>query len=449
MKKVVSLQRQRNNSLVMLLRFSVSNFLSFYEKVVFDMFPNPNRVRFPEHIYQHEIPLLKESAIYGPNGSGKSNFIKAVGFLKLFLTEKDYLHKVDLNRCRYRLTGANDKPIVFETEFTTHGKYYLYTVRIGKSLSEELYLSGIGKKDDILLFRRDGSRLDSEHMDNQASAEKLLSMNPKSSVLPLNSEFPIFNSEDVTIAYQWFKEKVEVVDITSKIPVLIHMMARNPKLLKFASDMLTSCDLNINGFSIQEHTFEEWIVKHRDVQVEGIIEKHLKDVGSGLEFGHDMRNEFNVYKDTDGTRKVQEFAFNQFGVGGYEGVMDILSQSDGTVRMLTLIPAFYDALFNEKTVFVDEIENSMHPNLIYEMVKYYSSKRSNGQLIYTTHLSKLMDQQNLLRLDEYWIVRKEDGQTKMRSMSDFNIHNTIKIENGYLQGRYGGVPQVNLEIEDV
>ena len=60
-----------------------------------------------------------------------------------------------------------------------------------------------------------------------------------------------------------------------------------------------------------------------------------------------------------------------------------------------------------------------------------------------------MDQQNLLRLDEYWIVRKEDGQTKMRSMSEFNIHNTIKIENGYLQGRYGGVPKVNLKIEDV
>ena len=32
--------------------------------------------------------------------------------------------------------------------------------------------------------------------------------------------------------------------------------------------------------------------------------------------------------------------------------MDIQSQSDGTVRLLTLIPAFYDAMFNEKTVFV-------------------------------------------------------------------------------------------------
>ena len=433
----------------MLLRFSISNFLSFYEKVSFDMFPNQNRVRFPEHIYQQEIPLLKESALYGPNGSGKSNFIKAAGFMKMFLTDKDFLQQVDVNRYRYRLTEVNDKPIVLEMEFSAKGKYYVYVVKIGKSVTEELFVSGIGKKKDEMVFKREGSRLESKYVDNQTSAEKLLSMNPMSSVLPMNNEFPIFNSEDVTTVFRWFKENVEVVDITSKIPVLIHLMATDVKLQQFANDMLTNCDLNINNFSVQEHTFDEWIEKHRESGLESIIEKHLKDVGSGLEFGHDMRNEFNVYKDSDGTRKVQEFAFKQLGVGGYEGVMDILSQSDGTVRMLTLIPAFYDALFNEKTVFVDEIENSIHPNLIFEMVKYYSSKRSNGQLIYTTHLSKLMDQQELLRLDEYWIVRKESGQTKMRSLSEFSIHNTIKIENGYLQGRYGGVPRVNLEVENV
>lgn len=413
------------------------------------MFPNQNRVRFPEHIYQQEVPLLKESAIYGPNGSGKSNFIKAVGFLRRFLIEKDYLHTVNLSRLKYKLTENNSQPIVMEMEFTTKGKYYLYVVKIGNSISEELYLSGIGKRDDDLIFKREGSHIMSHHVDNYASTEKLMIMNPTSSVLSLNNEFPIFNNNDVTFVYQWFKEKIVVVDITSKIPVLIHMMANNSKLCEFANKMLQDSDLNISKFYVQEHTFDEWMKKHRDIQIKDIIDQHLKNVGTGLEFGHDMRNEFNVYKDSDGTRKVQEFAFRQMGVKGFEDDMDIQSQSDGTVRLLTLIPAFYDALYNEKTVFVDEIENSMHPNLILEMIKYYSSHRSNGQLIYTTHLSKLMDQQQILRLDEYWITMKEEGQTKMRSLSEYAIHNTIKIENGYLQGRYGGIPHINLEVEDV
>lgn len=433
----------------MLLRFSISNFLSFYEKVSFDMFPNQNRVRFPEHIYQQEIPLLKESAIYGPNGSGKSNFIKAIGFFRRFLIEKDFLRHTDLSRLKYRLTKDNRQPIVMEMELTTKGKYYLYVVKIGNSISEELYLSGIDKGEDFLIYKREGSQITSDYVDNHASTVKLMTMNPMSSVLSLNNEFPIFNNNDVTSVYLWLKEKMVVVDITSKIPVLIHMMAHHPKLCEFANKILQSSDLNISKFYIQEHTFDEWVEKHRDIQVKDIIEQHLKNVGSGLEFGHDMRNEFNVYRDSDGTRKVQEFAFRQMGVEGFEDDMDIQSQSDGTVRLLTLIPAFYDALYNEKTVFVDEIENSMHPNLMLEMVRYYSSHRSNGQLIYTTHLSKLMDQQQLLRLDEYWIATKEEGQTRMRSLSEYAIHNTIKIENGYLQGRYGGIPHVNLETEDV
>ena len=413
------------------------------------MFPNQNRLRFTDHIYQQEVPLLKESAIYGPNGAGKSNFIKAVGFFHRFLTEKDYLKRVDMSRVRYRLVEKNNKPVVMEMEFTVNGNYYLYVVRIGDNVCEELYESGVGKKDDVLIFKREGVHITSEHVDNQSSAEKLLEKNPMSSVLSLNNDFPILNNEDVTTVYRWFKDKVVVVDITSKIPMLIHMMSQDKKLQQFAAELLKGSDLNINSFSVQEQAFDEWINSHQFDQIRSIVEQHIKDAGTGMAFGHDMRNEFNVYKDSDGTMMVQEFAFRQMGVRGYVMDMDIQSQSDGTVRLLTLIPAFYDALFNEKTVFVDEIENSMHPNLIYEMVKYYSNHRSNGQLIYTTHLSKLMDQQQLLRLDEYWIADKVGGQTQMRSLSEYAIHNTIKIEHGYLQGRYGGVPKVMLEEYDV
>ena len=33
-----------------------------------------------------------------------------------------------------------------------------------------------------------------------------------------------------------------------------------------------------------------------------------------------------------------------------------------------------------------------------------------------------------------------DGSSKLYSLSDFNIHSTANIENGYLNGRYGGIP---------
>ena len=62
----------------MLLRVIVQNFLSFFEPVQFDMFPNMKKETFESHIYRNQqIPVLKQAALFGPNGSGKSNFLEA------------------------------------------------------------------------------------------------------------------------------------------------------------------------------------------------------------------------------------------------------------------------------------------------------------------------------------------------------------------------------------
>jgi hypothetical protein len=78
----------------MLLRFKIKNFLSFYNEIEFDMFPNVKRERFPNHIYNNKVPLIKQAAIYGANGAGKSNFIKAMKFLRSFVIQENFLKKL-------------------------------------------------------------------------------------------------------------------------------------------------------------------------------------------------------------------------------------------------------------------------------------------------------------------------------------------------------------------
>ena len=81
----------------MLLRIAVNNFLSFFEEVTFDMFPNPKRKLFQSHIHNARVPLLKQAAIYGENGAGKSNFVKALWFLKSFVEQSSFIsHKDNL-----------------------------------------------------------------------------------------------------------------------------------------------------------------------------------------------------------------------------------------------------------------------------------------------------------------------------------------------------------------
>ena len=71
----------------MLYRVIIDNYKSFAEETAFDLFPNPKRETFPNHVYgEGATPVLKSTAIYGANGAGKSNLIKGMQFIKEFTT---------------------------------------------------------------------------------------------------------------------------------------------------------------------------------------------------------------------------------------------------------------------------------------------------------------------------------------------------------------------------
>ena len=61
-------------------------------------------------------------------------------------------------------------------------------------------------------------------------------------------------------------------------------------------------------------------------------------------------------------------------------------------------------------------------------------------MIFTTHETALLNQQELLRPDEVWMIEKLEGTSRMYSLNDFKIHKTLSLENGYLDGRFGAIP---------
>jgi len=413
------------------------------------MFPNIKREKFSHHIYTDmAVPLLKQSAIYGANGSGKSNFIKAISFLREFIMYENFLKNIDLDNFIFQLTQEKQQNVFFEIEFFHKERYYIYAVSIDKKdISEKLSVSGLNKIEDKVIFERQGININSPYLQNENSVKQLLSLNPQSSLLPLNLKFPVLTGLDSKKAYDWFSKQLEIIVINSTIPALINLMSQQPRLLKFANEVFENIGIGINSLNIGNTPFEKWITNQKNAtKFQNILVQ-----GKEPNFVSTMENNRNIFNVSvqKGVKTVQEFLFNQLGQSGYNKEMKITAQSDGTVRLLTLIPALYYAMCQNKTIFIDEIDNSIHPNLMFDLLKFYAHNKSNGQLIFTTHTTKLLNQQELVRPDEIWLTEKSEGNTRMYSLNEFKLHNTLNIENGYLDGRYGGVPiieEINTEV---
>ena len=58
-----------------------------------------------------------------------------------------------------------------------------------------------------------------------------------------------------------------------------------------------------------------------------------------------------------------------------------------------------DILKKSNPVSYTHLDHSIHPHLVRELVRYFSSHETNGQLIFTTHQTCLLNQ-DFLRTDE-------------------------------------------------
>jgi AAA15 family ATPase/GTPase len=97
---------------------------------------------------------------------------------------------------------------------------------------------------------------------------------------------------------------------------------------------------------------------------------------------------------------------------------------------------------------VDELDCSLHPLLMREIVLYFKKRRFNplgAQLIVTTHNTDILDD-SILRLSEIALVRKTVANgTLVRRLIDLknggeDIRNVTNFRKQYLAGFYSGIP---------
>ena len=141
--------------------------------------------------------------------------------------------------------------------------------------------------------------------------------------------------------------------------------------------------------------------------------------------------------------------------GNGEEVFDFVeAESSGTQRLVALLGPWFGAVESVGLLVVDELDCSMHPALTRKLLQFFQDSRENrtgAQLVFATHDTSLMDQ-SLFRRDQIWLVEKDATEaSRLFSLYDFKEKPRMgeALEKRYLAGRYGGVPQLGQNFQDI
>ncbi len=135
-----------------------------------------------------------------------------------------------------------------------------------------------------------------------------------------------------------------------------------------------------------------------------------------------------------------EFITEHKGRDGKNYTLNLLSESEGTIKSIVLFIVARKAILNNKSMFVDELNIKLHPLLLKFVIDLFYNQNSAAQLIYTTHDTTLMDKK-FFRRDQIWFVQKDEyGYSTLSALSDYKIRADASFEKDYLAGVYGGIP---------
>lgn len=433
----------------MLIRFTVSNFLSFNEETEFNMLTGNFKIHKSHVTRTNKIDLLKTAAIYGANGSGKSNLIKAVEMLKNLATDTDDPLKLTKTRCFKLEEGCQQKPSSFEIEFVTHNKIYTYGLSFLQKIITEEYLYKKTKEDnDELIFERKFSNgvkkieMNSKFTSNEKDKyyvelfeEELLKDNQTFLSQAKGKRF-----KDINLVYEWFDDSLIIIFPQSKYLSMLHQIVDNLNFKEFVTSVIKNVDTGIQDLASKEISYDSFFGEDEKSVKEDILKQLDKDKNATFIIQNEL-SEAVVTKSESGSPLVYKLITRHPTKKGELIDFEITEESDGSRRLLDIIPAL-DAMFKaDITIFIDEINRSMHPSMTKELIKLFLiNESSQGQLIFTTHESNLLDLK-LLRPDEIWFTeKKEDGSTTMYPLSDFKPRYDLDIRKGYLQGRFGAIP---------
>lgn len=421
----------------MIAEFKIRNFYSLRDEQTLSFIPTNDDTS--RDIYTEEVAdgvsLLKIGCIYGSNASGKTNILKALDFFSQFMVN-DSLNKGDeigvvpfllddvsykertqfemtfyLNREKYKLNLVLDNKVIYQETLQVYSSVqptllYVRTYNAEKDVTDIVFGGKVG------LVKKSREAISANTINNRTVIAAFGVSNVEKTRLNLVYDF--FSSRIAPIMYP----QNNLMSFTKR------RLNRNKdgRLKRFVLHFLKASDFNIADISIHDEEIVitpemELIIKNTpmpDIAKEEVLKR-------GTFHSDEM---FFVHHTSNGDKELDEKL-----------------ESRGTKRYMGLATILYDLLVHGVILPIDEIETSIHYELLSYFIKVFlvNSKRG-GQLIVSTHDINLLDE-DYIRRDVIWFTDKNDcGETQLIRLSTLGLHKSLSVYNAYRQEKLVNLP---------
>ena len=418
--------RVKNNG-TMLVQFRFNNYKCFKNETVFNVVAsNYYREKMENLIQVPQYALLRTAAVYGANASGKTKLFQAFNFMReVVLTSADkQSDNWQKSYAPFLLdTYSADQPSVFEVVFLMDDLQYRYGFELnGERIIAEWLFRKRSKEIKVLEFDGGPSVYYNEKYINPKIMKNLEDAKMFRSNSLIISSLSLWNDALSLNILNWFRRNnIISASLNTMAPRILNALEL-PKMKAKMIEFLRSSDLGIFDVTPNEISIDELPNEIKRMLPEDAVNGPIV---SGISISHKKYNEQHL-------------------PAGYAKLSLEKDESYGTYRFLSLAGPIINALETGSILWIDEIDNGLHYDLVRALVALFQDEKiniRNAQLIINTHNISLIDEADLFRRDQIFIVKKDRyGEATLIPISDFSIRETAKVGKLYREGRFGGVP---------
>ena len=393
----------------MFINFCVKNFLSLENEHCIDFGITKSQHIDDTSITINDSFINKIGSLVGPNASGKTNILKAFVAFTQFIENSYLVHDIAIEPHFFH----KKEDIVFSTNFIEDdGEQFNYSITINqnKIIHEQLRILNKKTKFYNNVFVRKGNNVDSD-------------------VIKIN-DLDKGRLGDMVSAFSFFQKLNYFTKSKIQITSFCHI--------------LTNVDISsVIKSPIPQIVFLDQLAKELEKRPD-LLAKVVDEV-KNVDFG--ISNLKTVVLPTNPNLppdKNMKLLMATHEDGKNTTVLPLFLESSGTQNYILLFGKIYDILRTGGILVADELENSLHTDLVERILTLFIRKETNphnAQILFSTHNAWFL---RFLTKTQIFIVEKDAPQsTDIYRLDDIKeVRNDENYFLNYIAGAYDGKPKI-------